>query len=117
MCANIMIKLGKTGWADEVVSLDVVYDGGNGCWLYASLDKENRHRHLLLQAQARHAKGCAKTFSPFQGQRGLLFSGGHRPEKYGMKPAVSYGGIFFVVESNPEKHHNPERDKPLIKLN
>lgn len=108
-----MIKLGQTGWASRVEALDVVYDGGNGCWLYASFDKENRHRYFLLQAKARHAKALAEKFSPFEGRRGLLFSGGHRPERYGMKPAVSYGGIFFVEDSNPSRHHNSERDKPL----
>ncbi len=109
----MIIKLGQTGWASRVEALDVVYDGGNGCWLYASLDKENRHRHLLLQAQVRHTEALAKKFSPFKGQRGLLFSGGHRPDRYGMKPTVSYGGIFFVADSNPGRHHNYERDKPL----
>lgn len=111
----MMIKLGKTGWADKVEALDVVYDEGNGCWLYSSQDKENRHRHFLLQAQARYAKALAEKFSPFEGQRGLLFSGGHRPDRYGMKPTVSYGGIFFVEDSNLGRNHNSERDKPLRK--
>lgn len=106
-----MIKLGRYGWADKVDALGVKYDGGNGCWLYSSLEKDIHH--MLLQSQARHAMAWHRVFAPFEGQKGLLFSGGHKPEKYELKATASYGGIHFVADDNPERHRNNERDLPL----
>ena len=106
-----MIKLGREGWADKVEALGIEYDGRNGCWLYSSSEKKTRH--MLLQAKANHARAWFKTFSPFKGRSGLLFSGGHNPKKYGLKATAAYGGIFFVADNNPEKYHNRERDLPL----
>ncbi len=106
-----MIKLGTEGWADKVEALGIEYDGGNGCWLYSSLSTDVRH--MLLQAKARHAGKWYKIFSPFEGKRGLLFSGGHKPWKYGMKASAEYGGIYFVADEDPTRHHNRERDLPL----
>lgn len=107
----MLIKLGETGWADRVDALGVKYDGAGGCWLFSSLETDVHH--MLLQAKCGHAAAWNRTFSPFKGQRGLLFSGGHKPEKYGMKASVAYGGIYFVRDDNPEKYHNYERDAPL----
>jgi hypothetical protein len=104
-----MIKLGKHGWADYVDALGVKYDGGHGCWLYSSLN----YRCCILQADLGHEAAWHKTFSPFEGQKGLLFSGGHKPEKYGLKAVASYGGIYFVIDADPYQHYNSDRDLPL----
>lgn len=106
-----MIKLGKHGWADKVEALGVEYDGGRGCWLYSSLDKDVHC--MLLQAGAGHERAWAETFRPFEGSKGLLFSGGHKPEKHGLKAVAHYGGIYFVADEDPERHHNQARDMPL----
>jgi len=106
---SVIIKLGTDGWANKVDALNIKYDGEGGCWLYSSLDKSN----MLLQAKQQHAAALAKVFSPFEGQKGLLFSGGHKPEKYGLQSTCSYGGIHFVKDGDPDRHHQPERDLSL----
>lgn len=104
-----MIKLGETGWADFVEALGV-RDGHGECRLYSNQGKETWDS--LLQAKLGHGEAWAETFRPFVGQAGLLFSGGHKPEMHGLVATASYGGIYFVADADPYRHHNHDRDLP-----
>lgn len=94
-----MITLGISGWADKVENLKIEYDGSNGCWLCSGSE-------AILQAGKGHEKSIYQTFLPFIGTSGLLFYGGHRSDKYGLKADTSYGGIYFVRDNDPERYHN-----------